>query len=391
MSRVDVVVVGAGIVGLAHALAAARRGLSVALIDRADRSVGVTGASVRNFGMVWPVGQGPPALHRRAMRSREVWLELSTRAGFFCSPCGSLHAAYYEDEEAVLRECLERFGREQRGGEWLSPAATLQRSPGLKRDGLRGAMFSASEACVDPREAIRVIPGWLREAMGVELAFGSPVTRVEPGLVMTADGGGWSAGHVVVCPGDDLRTLFPEALSDCGLQACKLQMLRTAAQPGGWRMGPHLAAGLTLRHYPCFRECPSLPALAARLEQSMPRWCELGIHVVVAQNGLGELVIGDSHQYGGAAAEPFDQEEIDGLIMAYLREFFGAPDLRIAQRWHGVYAKQMGGATAVIRQPLPGVWIVTGAGGMGMTLSLGLAEETLAALVGGGSPGDVVV
>ena len=40
-------VVGAGIVGLAHAYHAHNRGLSVAVIDHAD---GITGASVRNFG-----------------------------------------------------------------------------------------------------------------------------------------------------------------------------------------------------------------------------------------------------------------------------------------------------------------------------------------------------
>jgi glycine/D-amino acid oxidase-like deaminating enzyme len=58
----DLAVVGAGIVGLAHALAAARLGKRVVV----DRDAQANGASVRNFGFVTVTGQARGEVWRRA-------------------------------------------------------------------------------------------------------------------------------------------------------------------------------------------------------------------------------------------------------------------------------------------------------------------------------------
>ena len=112
----------------------------------------------------------------------------------------------------------------------------------------------------------------------------------------------------------------------------------------------------------------------------MPDYGRLGIHVLVAQNGLGEVVIGDSHEYGDAI-EPFDKPHLDELILAYLRTFLTIPDLTIAARWHGVYVKHPT-ESFVVARPAPDVLAVTGVGGAGMTLSFGLAEQTVSNWLG---------
>ena len=151
-------------------------------------------------------------------------------------------------------------------------------------------------------------------------------------------------------------------------------MMRTVSQPGGWRMGPSLAAGLTLTHYASFAHCQSfVSVLKERLKSESPWFNRWGIHVMMAQNGKGELIIGDSHEYGNDP-DPFLKEEINQHILTYLRGFARVPNLEITDRWYGVYTK-LAGKTEFIAHPYSTVSIVTGLSGAGMTLSFGLAEE----------------
>jgi FAD dependent oxidoreductase TIGR03364 len=376
MSReYDVGVVGAGIVGLAHAYHLARRGMRVIVFERHRRA---QGASVRNFGMIWPIGQPLGLMYQLARRSRELWLEVLAASGLWHRQCGSLHLAYHEDEAQVLRELVAESAGHDRPCELLTPAQVAGRFPAVVPTGLRAGLWSPIELAVSPRQVIAELPAWLARTYGVDFAFGAPVLGHHLPRVVTPDGD-WLVRRLVICTGTDFRDLAPVAFADSGLVPVKLQMMRSQAFGDRFQVGVHLAAGLTLRHYAAFANCPTLPALARRLDAELPEYGRYGIHVLVSQNELGELTLGDSHEYGDV--EPFDNPRIDELVLAYLKTFLRAPDLTIAARWHGLYVKHPTAAYVVARLS-PEALAVTGVGGAGMTLSFGLAEQVVTEWLG---------
>jgi D-hydroxyproline dehydrogenase subunit beta len=371
--RVEVAIVGAGIVGLAHALAAARKGLKVAVFDRNLQAVG---ASIRNFGMIWPIGQPTGKLYDRATRSKQIWQEVAPLAGIHLDPCGSLHLAYRLDEMDVLEEFISTTSGYD--ATILSPEQVETKSQAVVMEDLLGALWSDREMTVDPREAIAKLPGFLQQKYGVEFHFGTVVTEIShPNFVV--GGKKWSCDRLFVCSGADFETLYPEVYAATNITKSKLQMMRTVAQPENWKLNPCLCAGLTLTHYSSFAHCQTLDALKTRIETETPQYPEWGIHVLVSQNAIGEVVLGDSHEYG-LNPSPFDKAEINQYVLDYLKTFARFPSLEIAETWNGVYSK-LPGKTEFIVAPEPGVTIVNGLSGAGMTLSFGLAEEVLAEYV----------
>lgn len=370
----DVAVAGAGILGLAHAYHLARRGLRVIVLERQPRA---QGASVRNFGMLWPIGQPPGPLYDLARRSLTRWLDVLQASGIWHDRVGSLHLAHHDDEAQVLREFVAQAGATC-SCSMLSAAQIVERFPAVASAELRGGMWSPVEVTVDPRQVIARLPDWLQHAFGVDFAFGAPVLGYDrPNLFFA--GQELKAHRLLVCTGADFRELAPDAFAAAGLVPCKLQMMRSQPYPA-FRVGTMLAAGLTLRHYRAFAGCPTLPRLSERLDRDLPEYGRHGIHVLLSQHESGELTIGDSHEYGNAI-ELFDKPEIDALILRHLRKMIHIPDLRIARRWHGIYVKHPT-EPFVTADPRPGMRVVTGVGGNGMTLSFGLAERGVADWLG---------
>ncbi len=367
----EIAIVGAGIVGLAHALAAARRGHRVTVFERNQRAVG---ASIRNFGMVWPIGQPSGPLRQRAMRSRDIWLEMADKGHFFRDPVGSLHLAYHPDELAVIEEFVNMANASDYPVQLLTADEVAQKSPAAVTNGLLGALWSETEVIVDPREAIATLPSILHALFNVEFHFGATVTDIAY-PTLTVNGTPWKADHIFVCSGADFETLYPDLYRNSGITKSKLQMMRTSPQPSGYRIGPALCGGLTLTHYAAFAHCPSLPVLKQRFQQDLPFAVDWHIHVMMSQNGLGELILGDSHEYG-MVFDPFDRADINTFILNYLQGFAKVPSLEITDTWHGIYAK-LPGQTEFIAHPETGVTVVNALSGAGMTLSFGLAEDVV--------------
>jgi FAD dependent oxidoreductase TIGR03364 len=366
----DDAVVGAGIIGLAHAYHLASRGRRVAVFERSPRACG---ASIRNFGMLWPIGQPAGSPLRLALRSREIWLEVLRAAEVWHDAVGSLHLAYHDDEAAVLAQFAERAGDNGYRVDLLNPEDVRRKSPFVRSQNLVSGLWSETEICVDPRAVIARLPEFLSARFAVQFFFGAAVTGYHDSHVR-AGGHSVITDRLWVCSGADLETLYPEALGSAGLVPCKLQMMRTA--PTDQRLGPMLAAGLTLLHYKSFAACPGLGAVRERVARERSEYVRYGIHVMTSQNETGEIVIGDSHEYGDSIG-PFDNAAIDKLILDYLDTFVALPQRTIAARWNGVYVKHPS-EPYVVLNPEAGVTATVGVGGAGMTLSFGVAEEVVA-------------
>ncbi len=368
------IVIGAGIVGLAMAKSLAQRGFAVTVFERNEKAVG---ASIRNFGMIWPIGQSGK-LYERAMQSKAIWKEVCNEAKLWHKETGSLHLCYNELEWQVVNELAAAMKTERKVAT-LHKDEVIKKSEAINRNNLYGALWSEDEMIIESRVAIEKLPSYLSEKYGVRFHFNTAITYVSYPNVFSGDDC-WNADLICVCSGADFETLYPDVFQQNHFTKCKLQMMRLAAQPNNWNIGPSLCGGLSLIHYKSFEAAASLPQLKKQYEETMPDYVKWGIHVMVSQNGESELTIGDSHEYG-LVHDPFDKQFINELIINYLKQFAQFKNWKLLQTWNGIYPKKTDGRTDFVHQPEEGVTIVNGLGGAGMTLSFGFAEEVVAAMV----------
>ena len=365
----DLIVVGAGIVGLAHALAAARRGLKVAVLERDARA---NSASVRNFGFVTVTGQAEGDTRRRALRSREVWAEIAPLAGIEVLQRGAVVAARREEALAVLEEFAA--GPMGRACELWNARDIAKRLPGV-RDDCVGALASPYELRVEAREALPRIALWLHERHGVEFIWGSAALGFD-GTSLRHAGGTLAAGAIVLAPGTGLAQLAPELAAQSRVRQCQLQMMRLAGS--GVRLPSVVMSDLSLVRYEGFAAQPAAARLRARLERECAQQLAHGIHLIVAQGSDGALVVGDSHHYGDEA-DPFASAAVEELILAELRALLDLREARVVERWVGHYP--VADVQPLISRALaPRVRAVTVTSGTGMSTAFAIGEETIAML-----------
>jgi FAD dependent oxidoreductase TIGR03364 len=368
----DLAVVGAGICGLAHALAAARRGKRVVVIDR---DAAANGASVRNFGFVTVTGQQAGECWRRAMRSRDVWADIAPQAGIDSPQRGLLTIARRPEAFAVL----DAFAATDMGAACrLLSRREIAAYEGLRAGEFAGALSSPHEIRVESREAIPKLAAWLAERHGVTFLRETAVRTAAPPRLETSRGP-VEAETVVVCPGDDFHSLHAERLAAYGLTRCKLHMLRLKPERYDRRL-PVVMSDLGLVRYLGYAELPEAAALRARLEAEQGAQLDHGVHLIVARSADGSLVVGDSHHYG-ATPDPFAPTFVDDLILEEYGEVFAGPLPPVEARWTGTYASAED-RLALIDRPSDALRIVLITSGTGASTSFAIAEETIAELYG---------
>lgn len=360
------VVVGGGILGTMHAVMARRAGWEVRHLER---DLEPRGATVRNFGLVWVSGRAPGPELAAALRARHLWAELATSApGVGFRPDGSLTVVTTEAEHAVLEEVCERSDADARGFELLDPDTARRRNPLLLGE-LRAALWCAADAVVEPRQVLPALRAHLLDDREYRWLPGSTVVAIDSGRVVDRHGVVHGADVVVVCPGSVADGPVAALVADAPLRRVQLQMMETSTL--GHRLPTSVADGDSLRYYPAF----DVPA-RADLEPQHDLAASFDLQLLVSQRASGALTVGDTHRRD----EPFDFALDDRPYAELTRRveaILGTAMPPIARRWSGVYSQHTDGGLCHRDEPIPGVWLVTGPGGRGMTLSPAIAEATL--------------
>jgi FAD dependent oxidoreductase TIGR03364 len=364
------VVVGGGVLGVMHAVQARERGLQVTHLER---ELGARGASVRNFGLIWVSGRSPGPELDLAQRARTLWEELAAlvpAAGF--RPHGSLTLAGNDAELELLREAAARPEAAGRGFELLDPAAARTVNPALGGS-FAGALLCRRDAIVEPR----LVPAAFRDYL---LSNGDGGYRWLPGREAVEVGphgvrdhtGEWHRGDLVVlCTGaahTGVAGPYLAGYETPPVRRVRLQMMQT--EPFERRLTTAIADGDSLRYYPAF----DLPG-RTRLGPQAPVAAATAAQLLLVQRLDGSLTIGDTHEYD----EPF-AFDVDEAAYEHLRgraeQLIGTEIPPTRRRWAGVYSQVTTGELYHRSQLAPGVVLITGPGGRGMTCAPAIAEET---------------
>lgn len=368
-SKNNVIIVGSGIAGLSLAYSLAKRGFSVSILEKDDYPAG---ASVRNFGTIWPIGQPYGDTYFISLRSREIWYDIAKEIGIYFNTGGSLITAYHEIEWRVLQELESQFKCEGRDVHLVSPHYISSRYPLVNSSQLFGGLWSATECIVNPREAIPKLVTYLQERFSIKFFWNTPVQMVESGKILTSHK--FFYGDLIfICTGSDIMLIHSDYMIR-PLTKCKLQMLRMLDPTHVSGLDIAVCSGLSLLHYKSFHNSPSWSDLYEHMLISKPDYLSHKIHVMISMLPDGSYIVGDSHIYADSF-DPFEKNEIYDLITAELHRIVKSDNWKTLEVWHGIYLKTTNDDVCWFEELMPDVFVFNGLGGAGMTLSFGLSER----------------
>jgi len=353
MSTPSAIVIGAGIVGAACAEALARAGCHVTVLESAFAGAGATGAAMGHLAVM----DDSEAQFALTSFSRRLWAESagSLPPEVEDDPCGTLWVAADEEEMGHVRRKAAFYEARGERAEVLDRTALRKTEPQL-RPGLAGALRVAGDRVLYPPAAAHVLLERAR-LLGTEIWTGLRVEAIEPGRARCGGGRWLEADLVVNAAGAWAPRLFP------GLPIVprKGHLVITDRYPG------------FLRHQVI--ELGYLKSVHGLTPES--------VAFNVQPRRTGQLLIGSSRELVGW----YDSLNgaLRGRMLRRATEYLpGLDHLRALRTWVGFRPATPDGLPLVGMWE-PGLWVVAGHEGLGVTTAPGTAA-LLTALVLGRTP-----
>ncbi|WP_143751334.1 FAD-binding oxidoreductase [Collimonas sp. PA-H2] len=348
---IDILIVGAGIIGAACADALAAEGLAVMVVEREATGSGATAAGMGHLVVM----DDNPAELALTSYSLALWRQLAGAdpAAHEYSGCGTIWIAADDEEMAAAGDKQATLQAHGIACEMLDAAALYAHEPQL-RPGLSGGLRVGGDAIVYPPKSAALLLA-RAQGRGAQVRAGQ-VQAITSHGVLLADGSELHADRVLVANGSASVQLLPEL----PIRPKKGHIVITDRYPGlirhqlvelGYIKSAHAASG---------------DSVAFNLQ---PR-------------PTGQLLIGSSRQFDGAdkAIEP----KILARMLAHATSFVPAlADLHALRCWTGLRAASSDGLPLIGPHPSrPDVWLATGHEGLGITTSLASAQLLAAQIVG---------
>lgn len=350
----DIAIAGGGIVGCACALACARRGLRVVLVERDALGSGATAAGMGHL-VTMDDSEAQFALTRYSL---ELWRALDLPPAAEYVQTGTLWiAADREEMEGAERKLISYTA----GGvacRLLTARELAEAEPNLV-GGLAGGLLVPEDGVVyPPRAALELA---LRaERFGAKTIVGRTVKAIGHGAMLLDDGTELRAGRLIHALGADAAGVLPEL----PIRKRKGHIVITDRYPG------------YVRHQ--LVELGYLKSAHGAATES--------VAFNVQPRKTGQLLIGSSRQFG-AEHSRIDQPILSAMLARTALYLPGAGSLNAIRAWTGFRAATPDKLPLIGPVPAdPTLYLATGHEGLGITTSLGTAELIAAALTGGKPP-----
>lgn len=371
-SKYELIIIGAGVVGMGAALAAHKKGIKKILVI--DRHQACTGASIRNFGFITITGLRQKVMQKRALRSREIWLDLVKKAKITVNHRGLYLLAQHKESIPVLEEYLKVDPRKT--VKLLSKKEMEAQSPLFKKNNNFGGLYSSDEVRIEPRLAIPAVAKYL-QSIGIDFLWNEEVLDFSHQKIITQKRK-IQFKKLIMAPGNHLKGLGRDVFEKKEVQSSKLHMLRVMPEkeitlPGG------IMADLTLMRYPGYENLHSKKKLDKVIKKTSRAELDNGIHVIVVQGKDGSLTIGDSHHYTHDTHYPFENETIDNLILKKFNQVLPIGKYKVIERWVGEYPS---GKKDYLDHWLDkNICIANVTTGIGMSTGFAFAEDVISKLI----------